>query len=111
MLLVAASSFNRCSTEVPSGLLASSSTIAMVDPAGSRPSLGLAAFICLEDRAQIAEIAIVGGRQQRDVILVHQVRQPAFLHREPSVDVLIEARKSTRLNSSHSCASRMPSSA
>src|SRR3546814_15670770 len=89
MLLVAARSFNRCSTEVPSGLLASSSTIAMVDPTGSRPSLGLAAFICLEYRAQLAELAIVVGRQQRDVILVHQLPPQAFLHRAPSVPVLI----------------------
>src|SRR3546814_4657527 len=64
----------------------------------------------------LARITIVGGAPETEQLFqrMESVAQGVFLTRElvtQPANIIYPDRKSTRLNSSHQCASRMPSSA
>src|SRR3546814_18547798 len=58
---------------------------------------------------KIADLGRDGGQEK--AVADHDHRQPGVEHRREGQQEMAQDRKRTRLNSSHKCASRMPSSA
>src|SRR3546814_10999732 len=67
--------------------------------------------MAMEEAPQFNPLYLCSGTGQGKTHLLHAIAQ-AYAAAHPTANIILMSdRKSTRLNSSHSCASRMPSSA